>query len=777
MNIFTQGKTNWKHILIVLILVIFVGGGVLWYAVKPEIPFTEFPKIEELEKIKEITKPPTIAGLLNDPKLKEAEEVEVVGKYAYVIGGEGLIIIDISNLRNPTIVSSIDISGVGISILDEYAYIVGSSILTIVDISNPASPKIIIAFQDPKLPRGLQDIQVKGEYAYIINNNNWPELVMQELVIVDVSDLKNPEIVSSIVVSKERYGFHLKKIFLSENYCYIVSWSGGDDALTIIDISNPKNPKKLSSLSDGKLWQAMNIFVSGKYAYIITGNNILAIIDISDSTVPSIVNLIEDKKFGFGRKVYVLDKYAYVIGREALTIINISNPTAPEIITSISDLKFEGARDLYVSGRYGYIIAPDTQAFVVVDFKGEIIFEGKPISILSKDVLEFEEKFVKENEREIAFLQDGNIWVISKDLKKKYKISEEEYKAIIGKEENYWIEGGELFKKDEEGKIKILVSKEKMEEKILDMSFWEMESFSYLKGEVMSFSLSPDGKYIAYETLEGYTACCLAPPTLPITSIWIMRNDGSRKVEIEKPPMAGELVGEWGWIPNSQMIFVRLTYSDAGFPSPFYKFGANGKYLGRFEGFPLFSPDGTKMAETDVWGEEISIVTLEKGEIKERKVILKGKTPFVGAASQILQWSEDSSLLLVRGIDEVFLFNSRGQMIFEQEFPDAEKVQNVILSPDNKYLGGVYMLKKERIEIFFFINLLTDEKKEFKLPKFEDYSGTINIYPQFFSEENRLYYLIELKGEHPINQLWVVDINTWENYKIAENVSQVVKVP
>jgi len=778
MNTFTQRKTNWKYLLTGIVLVIFLSGGVLWYVMKTEISPREFPEIKQPkkpEKIEKISKAPTIAGLLSDPGLKEAEEVKVVGKYAYVVGG-GLRIIDISNPRNPVIVSSVDLPGVGISIQDKYAYIVGSSILTIVDISYPVSPKIITSFQDLKLPRDLQDIEVRDKYAYIIENN-W-----KSLIIVDISDIKKPKIISSVRISKEKYGFTLKKIFLLENYCYIVCSRG----FTIIDISDPQNPKKLSFLSDRRLSGASDVVISKKYAYLITQNNVLAIIDISVPSAPSIANLLEDERFWLGEKIYIVGEYAYTIGRNTLTIIDVSDPALPKIITSIFDPKFEGAEDLYVSGRYGYIIAPEIQAFIVIDFKGEIIFKGKPIPVLSKEILKLEEKFIKEDEREIVFFQNGNIWVVSKDLKKKYKLTEEEYKKIVRKEKNYWIEDGQLFKKDKEGKIKILVGKDEMEEKFLDLSFWEMESFSYLKGKVLNFSLSTDKEYIAYETLEGYTGCCLAPPTLPVTSIWIMRNNGTRKVEIEKPPLAGEVIEEWGWIPNTHIIFARLTEPDAGSPPPFYKFGVDGKCLGTFEGFPLFSPDGTKMADVNVWKEEIGVAILEKGEIKERKVILKGKTPFVGSASQILQWSENSSLLLVRGVEEVFLFDSKGEMIFKQGFPDAEEIENVILSPDNKYVGGIYLLKKERVKVFFFINLLTKEKREFKFPKMEDYSGTINIYPQFFSKENRFYYLIEVKKELKnkpghwtveSSQLWAVDVNTWKNYKIAENVSHIIKIP
>lgn len=48
MPFITQGKTNWKFLLIVIILAIIVGGGALWYAGRPEKPYQSV-KIQKTE--------------------------------------------------------------------------------------------------------------------------------------------------------------------------------------------------------------------------------------------------------------------------------------------------------------------------------------------------------------------------------------------------------------------------------------------------------------------------------------------------------------------------------------------------------------------------------------------------------------------------------------------------------------------------------------------------------------------------------------------------------
>jgi len=51
MPFITQGKTNWKLLLIVIILAVIVGAGVLWYAKRPEQPYqpVEIQKTEKIE--------------------------------------------------------------------------------------------------------------------------------------------------------------------------------------------------------------------------------------------------------------------------------------------------------------------------------------------------------------------------------------------------------------------------------------------------------------------------------------------------------------------------------------------------------------------------------------------------------------------------------------------------------------------------------------------------------------------------------------------------------
>jgi len=72
MPFITQGKTNWRFLLIVIILAIIVGGGALWYAKRPEKPYQQPPEIKKPAE-EEIIKP-------EEELPKEEKQTEIPSK-------------------------------------------------------------------------------------------------------------------------------------------------------------------------------------------------------------------------------------------------------------------------------------------------------------------------------------------------------------------------------------------------------------------------------------------------------------------------------------------------------------------------------------------------------------------------------------------------------------------------------------------------------------------------------------------------------------------------
>ena len=76
-------------------------------------------------------------------------------------------------------------------------------------------------------------------------------------------------------------------VFVSGRYAYIVSVTS--DSLEIIDISDPANPKHIGKILDGaggaSLNGAQDVYVSGKYAYVV--NSVASSLEIIDISVPT----------------------------------------------------------------------------------------------------------------------------------------------------------------------------------------------------------------------------------------------------------------------------------------------------------------------------------------------------------------------------------------------------------------------------------------------------------------------------------------------------------
>lgn len=394
--------------------------------------------------------------------------------------------------------------------------------------------------------------------------------------------------------------------------------------------------------------------------------------------------------------------------------------------------------------------------------------------------------------------------MLSKDLKRKHKLIDREEEIIDfaispdGKE-IYWLNGKEIWKRGLDGEIKLLVKAKKVDTEAIKKR-WEKvdwvdpKELEKLEGGIVSFELSPDGKYIAYEEIEDYISCCAGSPNIPLSWIWIIKSDGTEKVKIEKPPGGERNVLVFDkWFPDSKRVLFHFRFLDEPTGgSPFFEVGVDGRnpivYTAIYQEHypkasdtitvvgsdPIFLPSGEKMVyrEGGILGE--GKVWLANIDGTEKIMILKNKG--VLPALEIIKWSKDGNLLLINAQPgETFVFNKKGEIIFKRKL-DSAVIKGEIFSLNNKYLAFTYLMRKEKIGTISLMDFITKERKEFKLPEIKAPHG-FEINPQFFSKNNRLYYFIDPIDsieEKFLPQLWVIDINNWKDYKIGDNILKVV---
>ncbi|OGL48953.1 MAG: hypothetical protein A3H37_07825 [Candidatus Schekmanbacteria bacterium RIFCSPLOWO2_02_FULL_38_14] len=112
-------------------------------------------------------------------------DIKVSENYAYVAGGYGLKIYDISTPSSPVLVGSYttDDSANGVYVSDNTAYISTEwSGLLIIDVSNPSEPTLIGSYNTDG---AAIDVYVSGTKAYVADG-------LAGLLIIDISNLSSP---------------------------------------------------------------------------------------------------------------------------------------------------------------------------------------------------------------------------------------------------------------------------------------------------------------------------------------------------------------------------------------------------------------------------------------------------------------------------------------------------------------------------------------------------------------------------------------------------------
>lgn len=204
--------------------------------------------------IVDVTNPnsPTFAGKiplfnLNAPGARESWDVKVIGNYAYLAAGRGMIVVDVSDKANPTVVSNLDLGGGDasqvITISGNYAFVaMRSSGVRIVDISNPVNPIALTTITaDFNASNWAYDVEVDGSYLYVANH------FAGNIRIYDVSDLLSPILVSTVDVPGSNKP---RTLNITGGVLYV----GSDyEGAYVFDISNPTNPTLVYQFTDPPL--------------------------------------------------------------------------------------------------------------------------------------------------------------------------------------------------------------------------------------------------------------------------------------------------------------------------------------------------------------------------------------------------------------------------------------------------------------------------------------------------------------------------------------------
>jgi hypothetical protein len=315
-------------------------------------------------------------------RLEGAHSVFVTETTAYVTSffDDAFTIIDVSNPAVPVELGvALDDSqggtfsrlngAQGVFVVGTVAYVTANTdrALTIIDVSNPAAPvELGVALDDSQggtfsSLETASGLFVSDLKAYVTSP------VADALSIIDVSNPSSP-VELGLALDDNRGGVFSRldganDIYVSGSTAYVTSLF--DDALTVIDVSNPSVPIELGVALDdsqGGIFTSLNsaqgVFISGTIAYVTSSiDSALTAVDISDpSELVELEIVVDDSQGGTFTnlasplKVFVDDTTAYVtsISDDALTIVDVVLPEPPIGLRVAGDAEFN--QDVTLTG-------------------------------------------------------------------------------------------------------------------------------------------------------------------------------------------------------------------------------------------------------------------------------------------------------------------------------------------------------------------------------------------------------------------------------------------
>lgn len=229
-----------------------------------------------------------------------------------------------------------------------YAYAGAGTRLVILDTSNPAHPSLI--GQTSQLSDIVMDIEVKGNYAYIVNHDG--------LYAINVADPTTPTVTDFHDTTSGAWG-----VVVVNNLAYIADQRAG---LRIVDVTDPAILTEVGYYSSSGTW-ACDVAVAGDYAYISDcwARNV-RIVDISDPYNPTLVGYVDTSHTpgAMALSIAVANGYAYIAQVEdGLTVVDVSDPTEPFEVPYSST--FNRAKSVATNGSYVYVADGSSGLWVI----------------------------------------------------------------------------------------------------------------------------------------------------------------------------------------------------------------------------------------------------------------------------------------------------------------------------------------------------------------------------------------------------------------------------
>lgn len=291
-----------------------------------------------------------------------AYEVALSGKYVYIADAwNGIQVVDVSDPQKPFSAAKIETSGWSLGIAVSGKKLVsanGAMGSDIFDISGPENPKLLTNYykEQNESDANMRRVFIANNYAYIADTLNGMRIL----------DISHP---SLSVTQKGLYSqlSYARRLSVKGDYAYLAT--AGEGALYVVNISDPMQPYQMSKLQADGI--AADVVVTDNYATLGTfedSSNCITVIDVSNPADPRETSAVDIQSLicGAPRQMAARDNLVYVADEWGLSIYDLSDPLAVKTIGRIQlDQSGHQTVALSLAGNYAYVAAAGNGLLIV----------------------------------------------------------------------------------------------------------------------------------------------------------------------------------------------------------------------------------------------------------------------------------------------------------------------------------------------------------------------------------------------------------------------------
>lgn len=234
--------------------------------------------------------------------------------------------------------------------------------LTICSIEDPANPTVVSSFTHAELDDAA-GLAINGNTLYLVSQN------AHRLLVVDATDKSALRLLGSVLIGEPGRGV-LYKVAYRDGHCYVAHQTA--KKLFVVDVRRPSQPHVVASVAvttkdDGPF----SVLLYGDYVLVGTifgHQNRLAVIDVKNPTLPRLVMQVLGPAIGHASGEVVNSLFFAVNwNMNAFLVFDVADAAKPKLHAELVDERLGNPNRCVVAGDRAYLPMTEGDGVAVVD--------------------------------------------------------------------------------------------------------------------------------------------------------------------------------------------------------------------------------------------------------------------------------------------------------------------------------------------------------------------------------------------------------------------------